>query len=110
MSLKPYYGPTDGITIFCGDCREHGSAADRDWRIAVFTRDKFTCRGCGKKGGRLQAHHIKAYKSHPELRHVLSNGLTLCVDCHKKTDTYGWANYWKNEIAAKRLAQKVFQW
>ena len=22
MSLKPYYGPTDGITIFCGDCRE----------------------------------------------------------------------------------------
>ena len=86
------------------DRDKHGSAEDRDWRTAIFNRDGFRCRGCGAKG-RLQAHHIKPYKAYPELRHVLSNGLTLCIPCHKKTDTYGWANYWKSQIAAKRLAQ-----
>ncbi len=86
---------------------KHGNAADVDWRKAVFARDSYTCRECGAKGGRLHAHHVKPYKAFPKLRHVLDNGLTLCVPCHKKTDTYGWANYWKNEIAAKRLQQEV---
>lgn len=86
---------------------KHGSAADVEWRKAVFTRDNYICRDCGVKGGRLHAHHIKPYKAFPEFRHVLYNGLTLCVPCHKKTDTYGWANYWKNEIAAKRLSQEA---
>jgi 5-methylcytosine-specific restriction endonuclease McrA len=86
---------------------KHGSALDRDWRSLIFKRDNYTCRGCGSVGGRLEAHHIKSYKGHPELRHDVSNGLTLCIDCHKKTDTYGWANYWKSQIAAKRLAQEV---
>ncbi len=86
---------------------KHGSAADREWRVAVFQRDGYTCRDCGQKGGRLQAHHVKPYKAYPELRHVLDNGLTLCVPCHTKTDTYGWANYWKDQIAVKRLAQEA---
>ena len=86
---------------------KHGNAFDREWRTAVFERDNYTCRSCGKKGGRLEAHHIKAYKTYPELRHVLANGLTLCKKCHTETDTYGWANYWKNEIAVKRLGQGV---
>ena len=85
---------------------KHGSAADREWRKAVFERDGYACRECGSRG-RLHAHHIKPYKAFPGLRHVISNGLTLCVPCHKKTDTFGWANYWKNEIAAKRLSQEV---
>jgi hypothetical protein len=60
-------------------------------------------------GGRLQAHHIESFKGHPELRYELTNGLTLCLSCHSKTDTFGWANYWKNEIAAKRMAQSVIE-
>jgi len=86
---------------------KHGSAADRDWRKAVFARDNYTCQNCGAKGCRIQAHHIKAYKAHPELRHNLSNGLTLCIPCHKQTDTFGWQNYWRSRIAAKRLSQEV---
>lgn len=35
------------------------------------------------------ADHIKSFKDHPELRTDLQNGRTLCVDCHRKTDTYG---------------------
>jgi 5-methylcytosine-specific restriction endonuclease McrA len=59
------------------------------WRKAVFERDGYTCRHCDKVGGKLNAHHIKSYRNFPELREVLENGLTLCVECHKKTDNYG---------------------
>lgn len=86
---------------------KHGGAEDRDWRVAVFERDDYTCQDCGQRGGRLQAHHIKPYKAYPELRHVLANGLTLCVDCHKKTDSFGWSGYWHKKNAARRLQQSV---
>lgn len=59
------------------------------WRKAVFERDDYTCRGCGMRGGRLQAHHILGYKQFPLLRFEVDNGLTLCELCHKKTDNYG---------------------
>ena len=85
---------------------KHGGAMDTDWRLAVFERDDYTCRHCGQRGGRLQAHHIQPYKKHPELRHDLDNGLTLCIECHKKTDSFGWQNYWRNHVA-NRLRQEV---
>lgn len=86
---------------------KHGNAFDREWRTNVFNRDGYTCQQCGQIGGRLEAHHIKSFKSHPELRYELSNGITLCKKCHSQTDTYGWANYWRNKIAVKRLGQGV---
>ena len=78
---------------------KHGGVEDREWRTLVFQRDAYTCQSCGQRGGRLEAHHIKPYKAYPELRHVLDNGQTLCKVCHSKTDTYGWANYWKNNLS-----------
>lgn len=53
------------------------------WRVGVFERDTYTCRVCGVKGGYLNAHHIKPWVKFPELRHDISNGATLCVECHK---------------------------
>jgi hypothetical protein len=58
------------------------------WRTAVFERDKYTCIWCSQKGGKLNADHIKPFSTHKRLRFELSNGRTLCVACHKKTDTY----------------------
>lgn len=43
----------------------------------------------GKTGGNLEADHIKPYSLFPELRYEVDNGRTLCVDCHKKTPTWG---------------------
>jgi hypothetical protein len=63
------------------------------WRRAVFERDNYTCRFCGiksKKGIKviLHADHIKPFALFPELRFAIDNGRTLCLDCHKKTDSY----------------------
>jgi len=56
----------------------------KEWRMNVFKRDWFTCQHCNVKSGKLNAHHIKSYKDYPKLRTVLSNGITLCYECHKK--------------------------
>ena len=53
------------------------------WRNAVFERDKYTCRKCGKRGAPLNAHHVKPWAFFPELRYDAGNGITLCVECHK---------------------------
>ena len=59
------------------------------WRKAVFERDNYTCIWCGYKGNKLQADHIKPFADYPELRFAIDNGRALCVDCHKKTRTWG---------------------
>lgn len=61
----------------------------RLWRSAVFERDKYTCVLCGKKGGKLQADHVKPFAYFPLERFNIANGRTLCVSCHKQTNTYG---------------------
>jgi 5-methylcytosine-specific restriction endonuclease McrA len=81
-----------------GVCREHlkirQSVEYKLWREAVFKRDNFTCIWCGAKNGNgktvnLNADHIKPFCDYPELRFAIDNGRTLCINCHKKTETYG---------------------
>lgn len=60
----------------------------KQWRKTVFERDNYTCVLCGEKGVQLNADHIKPFAYYPKLRFKVSNGRTLCVACHKKTDTY----------------------
>lgn len=64
------------------------SARYKAWRKSVFERDNYTCVECGT-GGSIQADHIKRFSEYPELRFSLENGRTLCIPCHKKTETYG---------------------
>jgi len=60
------------------------------WRESVYKRDNFTCVLCGdNKGGNLQADHIKPFYKYPKLRFSLKNGQTLCIFCHRKTNTWG---------------------
>lgn len=61
----------------------------RIWRVAVFTRDDYTCQMCFERGGTLQADHIKPLSKYPELVYAIDNGRTLCISCHKNTETYG---------------------
>ena len=58
------------------------------WRQEVFKRDNWTCVFCKNRGVKFHADHIKQFALYPELRFELGNGRTLCVECHKRTDTY----------------------
>lgn len=56
------------------------------WRGQVYIRDQFTCKMCGDdRGGNLHAHHIHRRIDNPELKFQVSNGITLCKNCHQKT-------------------------
>ncbi len=68
------------------------SEKHKKFRILVFLRDSFTCQVCNKIGGYLEAHHIKSWKNYPELRFNISNGITLCRECHKLTNNYSGKN------------------
>jgi 5-methylcytosine-specific restriction endonuclease McrA len=58
------------------------------FRKAVLERDNYTCTVCGKMAeAGLCAHHIKSWSLYPELRNVVSNGITLCRKCHAKAHT-----------------------
>ena len=52
------------------------------WRKKVFERDNYTCKSCGKSGVYLHADHIKEWSKFPNLRLTVSNGQTLCTECH----------------------------
>lgn len=69
------------------------SSQYKDWRNIIFKRDNYKCLECGarsKTGNPIIIHadHIKPFAYFPELRFDIDNGRTLCIDCHKKTDTY----------------------
>lgn len=56
-----------------------------NWRKLIFERDNYTCQKCNKKkSGHLQAHHIIPLSTDFSLAFELSNGITLCSDCHYK--------------------------
>lgn len=78
--------------------RIRASVEYRDWRTKIFQRDDYICQECGIKGGWhkelnkkiiLNADHIKPFALYPELRFDVDNGRTLCINCHRKTNTYG---------------------
>jgi len=60
------------------------------WRLKVYERDNFICQYCGyDKGKYLNAHHLISVNTclknnWLDLIFVLENGITLCIECHKK--------------------------
>jgi len=57
----------------------------KEWRNKVYVRDMWSCQKCKRKGKiYLNAHHVENYSSRKDLRLVVSNGETLCDNCHKE--------------------------
>lgn len=75
------------------------------WRTSVYQRDCFTCQICGKLGGRLNAHHIFPISLFPKMVFEIDNGKTLCLPCHKLTDSFGLAACNKRRELQERLSK-----
>jgi len=94
------------------------------WREEIFERDNFTCQICTKRGGTLNADHIKPFGkileemlSEKGLENVFDNGInykpfwevkngrTLCFKCHKKTETYGVNTPYYKKASIGRVSQ-----
>jgi hypothetical protein len=79
----------------------------KKWRTACFVRDEYTCQKCGGKTTKgkkvyLQCHHLNPFykilidnniKSIDDAKKCnklwdINNGQTLCILCHKQTDSY----------------------
>lgn len=53
-----------------------------NWRKAVFEKDDYTCQCCGKRGGKLNAHHLYDFAQYKDKRYDIFNGITLCSGHH----------------------------
>ena len=74
------------------------SFKNKAWIHSTFERNNYTCKVCKKRGGNLNAHHIKLFNIIIKENNIktlkeaifcddlwnLSNGITLCEKCHKK--------------------------
>lgn len=80
-----------------------------EFRTAVFSRDKYRCKCCGKPGKdrqggdghkkfhsnlkeslleELDAHHISNRNEMPNGGYVAANGISVCESCHQKAEFY----------------------
>ena len=79
----------------------------KEWRSSVFERDLFTCQECGIRSSKkqhviLQAHHLTSFAELLKTNRKnsifdIKNGVTLCLSCHRRTDTYA-KNYKKPPV------------
>lgn len=90
----------DGSTSLMDQIRH--SVEFREWRDFVYKRDNYICSECKQIGNKLNAHHIVSFasivhknkiKTIEEARNCyelwdINNGVTLCYECHKKTESF----------------------
>lgn len=72
------------------------------WMLEVKKRDNWKCKIANQDcKGKLEAHHILGWKSHPELRYQLNNGITLCHAHHprKRDEEAKLSPYFKSLVA-----------
>jgi hypothetical protein len=63
----------------------------KTFRESVFARDSHKCKVC-QCNELLDAHHITDRHEMPNGGYVLSNGISLCSECHLKAEQYHISN------------------
>lgn len=80
-----------GLIPESDDRGKHYQPGVKFWRRQVIERDGWTCQKCGNtqsgpKKDRVPvvAHHIVGWNVDSSRRYDVENGITLCLDCHRK--------------------------
>ena len=82
----------------------------KEWRNSVYKKDWYTCQCCGASGSdsELNAHHILSFADNKELRFDVSNGITLCSDCHHIKTIGSFHNlYGTNDTTPEELEEYI---
>lgn len=84
----------------------------QSWRRKIFERDDYTCQmhDCGKRGGKIRAHHIKKFAHYPELRLDLRNGIVICEDCDCKKIVHRekkWEKYFFDILKGRKIITAI---
>ena len=89
--------------------RDRYTVEYRDWRTAVFQRDRFTCQICNCVGGYLEAHHLYSWNQNKSHRYDVDNGITLCRCCHLNFHKqYGFGNNTPEQFSEYRAMTKRY--
>lgn len=101
----------------CPKCRKHWSEALEPkfkagrpslsrWKRLVLERDDYTCQNTSCEDDTdLNIHHIEAYSIRPDLAKEVSNGITLCFNCH----TLLHRKYGRN-VGLENLTREIELW
>jgi hypothetical protein len=89
ITISNYESVVDGEPCFPPESerrigREETAPGYSKWRRAVLNRDGYRCQDCGSRDDPVCAHHIMPFSTHPNLRLLTGNGITLCKKCHKE--------------------------
>ena len=69
------------------------------WAKQVKEKADYTCNLCGRRGVKLNSHHLNSYNSDEENRNNIDNGVCLCEECHRKFhNKYGYGNNTKEQF------------
>jgi len=116
-SRKCWYAFNTGPNhvLWGGGQDERNNPEIRIWRKKIWERDGGFCQLCFSVE-RLEVHHIRKFRSHPELRTDIDNGILICRLCHQwvtgKEEQYEWVfDLLKNIptilIIPKRMKRKL---
>lgn len=72
---------TDEEREFRRQLTDENGMNHKEWAKEIFKLDNHKCIICDS-GGYLNAHHIKSWSKHKELRYDFNNGVALCKECH----------------------------
>lgn len=84
-----------------GDRRSY---AYSNWRKEIWIRDSFRCKiNNSDCKGKIEVHHILAWRDYPELRYQINNGITLCHAHHprKRSEEAKLSPYFQKLVAKK---------
>lgn len=85
ISGSNHYAWKPDRSLLKDDHKDRAGQLHREWSMCVKSRDGWRCRiANGDCSGRMEAHHILGWRSHPELRYQVNNGITLCHNHHPR--------------------------
>ena len=87
------------------------------WYIMVKLRFDYTCQICNFRSDtnmEMMAHHIEPIRVRPDLALHISNGTTVCIDCHgsvhkklAKAEAYSLINNSKEYLTARDISEAL---